>query len=174
MRGHGPAAEGPPFRLWEPESPDDARAVALQLGRAPRGRWRVARRCACGLPQVIETHPVLEGGTPFPTMHWLTCPALASAVGRLEGGGWMAALNARLEANAALRVALAEAIARYLKRRDALAPLGREGHPGGGPERVKCLHAHTAQQLATGDNPVGAAVLAKLGWTDPEAPCVHL
>ncbi|MGH2768737.1 MAG: DUF501 domain-containing protein, partial [Actinomycetota bacterium] len=132
-------------------------AVGAQLGRTPRGHWRVARRCTCGLPQVIETDPRLPDGTPFVTLWWLTCRALSSAIGRLESGGWMSGFNRRLAENQQLRSSLVLSTQRYLARRDAIEPLGRPAHPGGGPDRVKCLHAHTAQHLVTGDNPVGSA-----------------
>jgi hypothetical protein len=127
---------------------------------------------------VIETRSHLDDGTPFPTLWWLTCRALAKAVGRLEAGGWMAAFNERLRQDPELAQALRRATAAYTARRDALEALSegspRRGHPGGGGTpggRVKCLHAHVAQQLVTGDNPVGAAVLAELGWADPGIPC---
>ena len=166
-----------------PSPEDDARAVQAQLGRPPRGRWSVARRCACGLPQVIETRSHLEDGTPFPTLWWLTCRSLSHRVGQLEAGGWMAAFNDRLAAEPALREALTAATAAYAARREALEPLADpvgslpRAHPGGGGVpgrggRVKCLHAHTAHQLVSGDNPAGAAVLAELGWSDPGTPCV--
>ncbi|HLI57760.1 MAG TPA: DUF501 domain-containing protein, partial [Actinomycetota bacterium] len=161
-------------------SPADRDAVLAQLGRPPRGSWSVARRCACGLPQVIETSPRLDDGTPFPTMWWLTCRALSKSVGRLEAGGWMAAFNERLATDGALAASLAASTAAYVARRDSGQPLpGTErGHPGGGgargtqPGRVKCLHAHTAHQLVSGDNPAGAAVLEELAWVDPPHPCL--
>ena len=65
----------------------DHEAVLRQLGRPPRGLRRVAHRCACGLPDVVETAPRLEDGTPFPTIFYLTCPRAAGAVGTLEAGG---------------------------------------------------------------------------------------
>ena len=152
-------------------SEPDRAAVSLQLGREPRGGWRVARRCACGLPQVIETDPRLDDGTPFPTLWWLTCRRLCSAIGTLEAQGWMAAVNADLESDPERRVALARAVERYVDARDAIEVLPGKGHPGGGPDRVKCLHAHAAQHLAGNENPVGRAVLEELGWTDPVQPC---
>ncbi|HEU5002868.1 MAG TPA: DUF501 domain-containing protein [Actinomycetota bacterium] len=158
-------------------TPDDAVAVTAQLGRPPRGQWTVVRRCACGLPMVIETAPALADGTPFPTLWWLTCRSLGKSIGRLEAGGWMAACNRRLAAEPDLAAALASATQAYAARRGQL-PLPtnpRRGHPGGGGTpggRVKCLHAHTAHQLVAGDNPVGAAVLAELGWVEPAVPCV--
>lgn len=156
------------------------------LGRPPRGRWKVARRCACGLPQVIETEPHLDDGTPFPTLWWLTCRSLSRAVGRLEAGGWMAAFNERLAADPALAEELRAATEAYVARRDggcsSGALRGASGgvrvpvrHPGGGGMpggRIKCLHAHTAHQLVAGDNPAGAEVLEELGWEDPAVPCV--
>ena len=136
----------------------------------------MARRCACGLPQVIETASHLDDGTPFPTLWWLTCRSLSRAVGRLEAGGWMAAFNERLAADPGLAVGLRAATDGYVARRDAGGVPGAVRHPGGGGMaggRIKCLHAHTAHQLVTGDNPAGAGVLEELGWEDPVVPCVQ-
>src|SRR5260370_40781915 len=88
-------------------------------GRPPRGRWKVARRCACGLPQVIETERHLDDGTPFPTLWWLTCRSLSRAVGRLEARGWMAAFNERLAAHPAPAEELRAATEASWRRRDA-------------------------------------------------------
>jgi hypothetical protein len=135
----------------------------------------VGRRCACGLPQVIETESRLDDGTPFPTLWWLTCRSLSKAVGRLEAGGWMAAFNDRLATDPDLAEALRAATEAYVARRDACGVRGPVRHPGGGGTvggRIKCLHAHTAHQLVTGDNPAGAEALADLAWVDPVAPCV--
>ena len=67
----------------------DAEVVALQLGRPPRGLRRVAHRCPCGLPDVVETAPRLADGSPFPTLYYLTCPRAVAAVARLEAAGVM-------------------------------------------------------------------------------------
>jgi uncharacterized protein len=150
----------------------DREAVAAQLGREPRGRWQVARRCRCGKPQIIETYPRLDDGTPFPTLWWLTCRKLCAAIGQLESSGWMGTLNERLSSDHTLHSALMNSTRAYLERRNRLEPLNSSVHPGGGPDRVKCLHAHTAHQLVTGDNPVGQETLGALGWTDPEIPCI--
>jgi len=150
---------------------DDQAAVASQIGRPPRGSWSVARRCACGLPQVIETHPRLEDGTPFPTRWWLTCRTLSSALGRLEAEGWMADMNSRLASDPDLSALLQASVETYVEKREEIEPLGAKGYPGGGPGRVKCLHAHVAHHLMSGDNPVGEAALEHLGWRDPQVPC---
>jgi uncharacterized protein len=150
----------------------DEHVVAAQLGRPTRGRWAVARRCHLGVPMVIENAPRLEDGSPFPTLFWLTCPILAKRVSKLESDGRMAEVTERLR-DRGLRARLEDAIERYVKRRDGHEPLSDAGPPpGGGPDRVKCLHAHVAHELADGPNPVGAATMAEVGWPDCVAQCV--
>ena len=151
---------------------EDRRVVEAQLGRRLRGRWQVARRCHLGVPMVIENHPRLEDGSPFPTLFWLTCPVLLKRASRLEAAGRMAELTARLGEDDAMRGRLAAAIEALRKRRDSHDVITESGGaPGGGPERVKCLHAHLAQHLVDG-NPVGADTLAATGWPDCVLPCV--
>jgi hypothetical protein len=120
---------------------------------------------------VIETDPRLPGGEPFPTLWWLTCRRLTAAIGRLESGGDITRMNESLANDPSLRAELNESTERMLGRRDSIERLDDRSHPGGS-ERIKCLHAHTAHQLVSGDNPVGRAVLEKLGWSDPSEPCV--
>ena len=155
-------------------STEDATIVEAQIGRPLRGRWAVARRCHLGVPMAIENHPYLEDATPFPTLFWLTCPILVKRASQLEGRGWMAELNDRLADDDALRSRLKTAIDRLLRRRNAHAHLVDAGAPpGGGPERVKCLHAHVAHELGDAPNPVGALTLANAGWPDCRVPCVE-
>jgi hypothetical protein len=152
---------------------DDRRVVEAQLGRPVRGRWAVAGRCHLGVPMVIENHPRLEDDTPFPTLFWLTCPLLIRRMSRLEAEGYMAELGARMNEHPDLRVRLIAAIARYRARRDGHEVVEDAGAPpGGGPDRVKCLHAHLAHELADPPNPAGAGSLAKAGWPDCVSPCV--
>jgi uncharacterized protein len=153
-------------------SHDDAIDVQAQLGRPVRGRWAVARRCHLGIPMVIENHPRLDDGSPFPTLFWLTCPILVKRASRLESAGSMAQINDVLAKDPALRSRVAESLEKLQSRRDAYEMLEEASPPGGGPERVKCLHAHLAQQLAAPPNPVGALTLAAAGWPDCVAPCV--
>jgi uncharacterized protein len=121
---------------------------------------------------VIESHPRLDDGSPFPTLFYLTCPMLVKRVSRLEGGGEMASLNDELARDADLRVRLQDAVARYALRRDEHEWIDTGAPPGGGSERVKCLHAHVAHELADPPNPAGARALAMTGWPDCVAPCV--
>ncbi len=153
-------------------SVEDERTVQLQLGRPLRGRWAVAKRCHLGIPMVIENHPRLPDGAPFPTLFWLTCPLLVKRASRLESDGWMVGVNEELASDPSLRRRLIEALDRYRSRRDAHEPIEGGAAPGGGPEHVKCLHAHLAHQLADSPNPVGAATLARTGWPDCVAPCI--
>lgn len=152
----------------------DLAAVTAQIGRPPRGVRRVAHRCRCGLPDVIETAPRLEDGTPFPTLYYLTCPRASSAVGRLEGGGVMREMTARLAADPALRAGYAAAAEDYVARRDAVEVLPGAPTAGGMPDRVKCLHVLVAHSLATapGTNPLGDEALAMLPDWGIDGPCV--
>jgi len=126
------------------------------------------------VPTVIENHPVLEDGSPFPTLYWLTCPMLNKRVSRLESDGAMTALAKRLGRDPSLRARFASALERYRARRETHASIEESGGPpGGGPERVKCLHAHVAHELAGGANPVGSLALAVTTWPDCIAPCVQ-
>jgi hypothetical protein len=122
---------------------------------------------------VIENHPRFENGQPFPTLFWLTCPVLTKRASNLEAGGHMAELSERLQRSPELRARLARAIGRYRARRDSHEVISDSGAPpGGGPDRIKCLHAHLAHELADPPNPVGAEMLARAGWPDCRAPCV--
>jgi hypothetical protein len=100
-------------------------------------------------------------------------------VSKLEASGLMREMTARL-ADSTLRRRYLAAHQDYLVRREAAARLaGTEPLPagtqsaGGMPERVKCLHALVAHELAVGDvNPFGREALELAGewWLD--GPCV--
>lgn len=176
LRGGG---EGP-GNLAVVTSGQDIAAIRRQLGRPPRGVRGVAHRCGCGLPDVVRTAARLEDGTPFPTLYYLTCPRAASAIGRLEASGLMRRMSERLHEDPALREAYAAAHRAYKADRDALAASdGQEPLPatmqsaGGMPERVKCLHALVAHELARpGTNPFGAEALELLDDWGAAGPCV--
>jgi hypothetical protein len=160
--------------------PVDEASVAAQLGRPPRGLRAVAHRCPCGLPDVVETAPRLPDGTPFPTLYYLTCPRAAAAIGGLEASGRMREMTERLAVDDRLRSRYAGAHRDYLARRDAAAadsgvdplPPGTQS-AGGMPDRVKCLHALVAYELAVpGANPFGREALDALGAWWSSGPCV--
>ena len=133
----------------------DAEVVALQLGRPPRGLRRVAHRCPCGLPDVVETAPRLADGTPFPTLYYLTCPRAAAAMGGSKprascgrcSSGWPPTRNCA-------RPTRPPTATTWPGGTEAARAAGVEPLPpgtqsaGGMPARVKCLHALTAHELA--------------------------
>ena len=161
-------------------NPADKVAVAAQLGRVPRGLRQVAHRCPCGQPDVVETAPRLPDGTPFPTLYYLTCPRAAGAISGLESAGLMREMTARLAEDEELKAAYTRAHEDYIARRDAAAadeglePLPRDTQTAGGmPERVKCLHALVAHELAVpGANPLGREALDAAGAWWSRGPCV--
>jgi hypothetical protein len=161
-------------------SAPEAAVVARQLGRPARGLLAVAHRCPCGLPDVVETAPRLPDGTPFPTLYYLTCPRAVAAVSRLEAEGMMREMTRRVATEPDLRQAYLAAHRDYLARRDeaarasGVAPLPA-GTPsaGGMPDRVKCLHALVAHELAVpGANPLGAEAAQAAGEWWRSGPCV--
>lgn len=160
----------------------DARIAEAQLGRPVRGVAGVAWRCPCGRPGVLATLPRLpDGGPPFPTTYYLTCPRAVAAVSRLEASGIMTEMTERLRTDAELAARYQQAHEAYLADRAGLgAAMGDEvpeiaGFSAGGmPTRVKCLHALVGHALAAGPgvNPIGDEALELLGefWDGPCHP----
>ncbi|MBO0824816.1 MAG: DUF501 domain-containing protein [Actinobacteria bacterium] len=141
---------------------------------------RIAHRCPCGLPDVVQTTPRLADGSPFPTLYYLTCPRASAAISRLEATGTMRAMTARLASDPGLAGRHALAHSDYLARRAAAArQAGQEPLPagtqsaGGMPDRVKCLHALAAHELAApGANPLGAEAVRAAGQWWQGGPCI--
>ena len=176
----------------------------------------VAKRCSHGQPQVLVTHPLLKaaehdvaehnvatraGGAgpcceptpgvpptwaPFPTVFWLTCPHLRSAVATLESRGMIEDVRRRIREDAEFRREYEGANARYaLQRIGLLDAADRAGlhidaqkdGPGAGMLRVieesgvggaadwtgvKCLHMNVADFMACNANPVGELCVQRL------------
>ena len=154
---------------------DDERVVEAQLGRPPRAIHAVGHRCPCGNPDVVETEPRLEDGTPFPTTFYLTCPRAASMIGTLAASGLMKEMSDRLETDPDLAAAYAGAHVSYLAFRESIGHVPEIAgvSAGGMPTRVKCLHVLAAQALAQGHgvNPLGDEVLDRLGEFWAAGPC---
>lgn len=171
-------AHPPPPGSPQPPTEKDLAAVRSQLGRDPRGVVTVAHRCACGLPDVVETRPRLPDGTPFPTLFYLTCPRAVSEASRLESDGVMRDMTARLAADPELAKHYRRAHESYVSRREAheQVPEIAGVSAGGMPTRVKCLHVLVAHSLAAGPgvNPLGdEAVEAMQEWWSA-GPCVDV
>jgi hypothetical protein len=124
----------------------------------------IAYRCPNGEPGVVKTAPRLPDGTPFPTLYYLTHPALTAAASRLESEGVMREMSARLREDPDVADAYRRAHESYLAERDAIEPLGTAFSGGGMPDRVKCLHVVIAHARAQGRgvNPFGDEALAML------------
>jgi exopolyphosphatase/guanosine-5'-triphosphate,3'-diphosphate pyrophosphatase len=154
----------------EPRGSDLARVTA-QLGREPRTTFSVIARCPGGHPLVIRNHPVDRDGSPFPTLYWLTCPDAVASASRLESEGWIKRLDHRARSDAEFGTALEVAHREYAAERGRWAP-GAEGWDGVGGSRagLKCLHAHYANHVAGGEDPVGAWVAERIEPVHPDRP----
>jgi hypothetical protein len=162
---------------WQPVSQRDREVLARELGRPPRGLLAVAYRCDHDVPAVVQTSPRLPDGTPFPTMFYLCCSLLNSAVSRMESVGVMREMTAELAADPELAARYRAANDSYLAMRNALADLGISVTAGGMPDRVKCLHVLVAHSLAVGRgvNPLGdRAVDALPDYFRGQPPCARL
>ena len=156
-----------------PMDPEEAELAARMIGRPLRGRSATAVRCAWGLPAVLRVDPLLDDGTPFPTVFWLSCPLASRAMGRLEASGIMRDLTAQLGEDEVLADAYRAAHERYVAFRSELGPrVPGDPSAGGMPGRVKCLHALYAHHLATQDNPVGAWAARQNEPMPCPGPCV--
>ena len=155
---------------------NDRRVVAAQIGRPSRAEISTLSRCHLDLPVVVQVPPLLEDGTPFPTLYWLTCPLAVRRISRVESGGGVKALDRRAKRVAEFGAALEAAHARYAAQRDALLPENPRLQPSGGvagaTSGVKCLHAHYADTRAGNANPVGDLVSPWVEPLDCPVPCV--
>ena len=210
-------------RAWDRAEAIDLAVAARQLGRPLAGRViAVAKRCSYGQPQVLVTYPLLEATehntaehagdagpcceptpgvpptwAPFPTVFWLTCPHLRSAVATLESRGMIEDVRRRIREDAEFRREYEGANARYaLQRIGLLDAADRAGlhidaqkdGPGAGMLRVieesgvggaadwtgvKCLHMNVADFMAGNANPVGELCVRRLteGGSGPGLEC---
>lgn len=157
-------------------TPDDRRIVEVQIGRSLRAASEVVSRCHLGLPVVARVPPILDDGTPFPTLYWLSCPLATRRIGRLEAAGGVRRMEQKAGSDPSFGDRLDAANRSYAGERDRGVSGGADPSPSGGVggarAGVKCLHAHYAHTRAGGDNPVGELVA---GWIEPldcVVPCV--
>ncbi len=161
----------------------DKEIVAKQIGRKPRPFTEVSRRCRYDYPQVILTEPLQRRGEHwevFPTVFWLTCPLLHRAISSMEAEGDIRRYEEHIETDrefaqqmaAAHEAAAAHRLAQVPEQwrqeleeqrpreAQALTETGIAGMRSTGG--VKCLHAHYADYVGRGDNPIGADVHRRL------------
>ncbi len=144
---------------------DDRARVEQLLGRAPQGDFDVVVRDEAGDPVVVRNAPFLADGTPMPTRYYLVGADLVKQVSRVEAGGGVRAAEREIDA-----ATIAAIHGRYAAERDAAIPDDHVGpRPSGGVggtrTGVKCLHAHVAHHLATGDDAIGAWTLERIEAT---------
>ena len=147
----------------------DLALVREQLGREPLTELTVVARCGAGHPLVIRNHPVDTEGKPFPTLYWLTCPEAVKAVSRLEADGWIARFNDKAEQRTGFAEELEKAHQEYAEERARWHRPSRSwGGVGGTRKGVKCLHAHYANHVAGGADPIGVWVAEQIEPVHPE------
>lgn len=149
-------------------SDKDLNVVARQLDTNVGNAVSVVKRCSFGFPVTILSYP-LKNGTPFPTIHYLTCPHLIKEISRLEEKGMIAVFETIIQMDEKFRKRVENAhrivIEKRLgilehsdkKWRDVLSEVGTGGIRDF--TKVKCLHLHVADFLAGVDNPIGKNVV---------------
>lgn len=156
---------------------DDRQVIEVQIGRPLRADSDTVSRCHLGLPVVVRVPPILDDGTPFPTLFWLTCPLAVTRIGRLEGAGGVKRMEQRAMSDQEFVERLDGAHRSYAAERDELVAEGSSPVPSGGVGGarvgVKCLHAHYAHTRAGGENPVGELVSDWIEPLDCTQPCVR-
>ena len=157
---------------------DDEAVIERQLGRPARGLAGVAARCPYGAPAVVEQHPYLPGGEPFPTTYYLTCPHAVAAVSAIEHAGGVDRYQRLVADDDVLGRSYRDGAERQRSLRRPAAvmlddgaslALGIGGTAGDGA--VKCLHAHAAFALAQPGYLLGDAVLAEADPVFPADGC---
>lgn len=164
---------------WEECTEQDLETLTAQIKRLPRGVIGLVMRCPSGCPRVVVTSPVIRDAAAaeiFPTLFWITCPALTEFLARLESDGWLERLQYLLDRNNDLESGLLAAHQEYAflrrqslpsteydrlrqDRQDGLYVIENTGVGGArNLKRIKCLHAHYAHWLATRNNPIGQLV----------------
>jgi hypothetical protein len=155
---------------------DDRQVIETQVGRPLRADSKAVSRCHLDLPVVVEVPPILDDGTPFPTLYWLTCPLATTRIGRLEGAGGVKRMERKAVADPEFGRRLEEAHTSYAAKRDAMVPEATlpvpSGGVGGSSVGVKCLHAHYAHTRSGESNPVGELVASWIEPLDCQLPCV--
>ena len=109
--------------------------------RAVCSRSRTAARTAS--PAVVKTAPRLPDGTPFPTLYYLTHPALTAAASRLESAGLMREMTERLRDDPELAAA-------YRRAHESLPRRARRDRIAGN-DVLRRRHARPGQVPARGD-----------------------
>ena len=175
----------PPDRRPVPFEPPTAhdRVVVEQRQLRHRATYMlgITRRCRHGYPQAFLCTPLRIVGSTIAAesaAFWLSCPLLVRAVDALEAEGWIRTLEDRVRKDPALWTEVKRVHQSVIELRRGLLPadwlrrletdpalkhqrwiLFQTGLAGiTRPDHVKCLHAHLADYLSRGANPLGRIV----------------
>lgn len=143
-------------------SAQDIEDVEKLLGRRPQGEFNVVVRDEQGLPMVLENAPFLDDGRPMPTRFWLVDKQLVKEIGRLESTGGVKQAERAVDPGELEAYHRRHGEERNARISDDHVGPSPSGGIGGTRIGVKCLHAHYANFLVTGDDPVGRWVDTRL------------
>lgn len=143
-------------------TPEQQLEVEQLLGRKPRGLREIPLRREQGTPMVIRVASLVEG-KPFPTLYWLTDPAISLRIDREEAGGLIKRFQAQVDASPDLQAEMVQDHRHYIDCRNQfmsaqeLAELNKlgfydalqsRGIGGIGNFRfIRCLHTWYAAHL---------------------------
>jgi len=182
-RGRGDGLREKYLPLAVKPTPEDHRCIEERhLDHKVTGMYGVeGMRCKHGMPRAFIQFPV--AGRISSGMIRLTCPHLVKAIDEWEAVGAIESFNTELEQSEELRINFQETNeAHRALRNDAVTDVERQaiakklgdvgarnlldsgliGISQGRVNDVKCLHAHTADQLLRGNNVIGELALKKL------------
>lgn len=145
---------------WVDPNDSEIETVTNLLHKIPQGQFQIVVRDETGQALVIENAPFFYDGTPMPTRFWLLESELFNKVSKLESAGAIKQVQEEINIEEITNIHK-----RYEQARDLLidpAYLGPRpsGGVGGTRKGVKCLHAHVANLLASGDDVVGEWTLS--------------
>ena len=139
---------------WEKPSEVDFEGVARLLGRSPEGLFQVVARCKYdNAPGIVACWPIIAPTTPMPTLFWLLDPHLTREVSMLESRGIVKEVRAAVDHNELQRVHDKCAMIRDKLIPDRYLGPRPTGGIGGTRGGFKCMHAHLAWYLVSGDDP---------------------
>ncbi len=172
-------------------SQQDRRIIGWQIRREPRNLYGVVRRCKNQCPKVIINHPLgrKKPADIFPTVFWLTCPAVVRRISRIEDRGYIQRIQDQIINNFTLARNMREAHQEYIFIRRSLVESSTLSRVQKSEKKVlknlewlgiggvadlkgiKCLHTHYAHYLATCNNPVGQLVANMIRQKDDDGYC---
>ncbi len=169
------------IELWLENKPEEKDTAFIRefFGRERYTPLAIVDRCPSGHPRVVLS---FRGKSISMTSLWLCCPEVHRRVSRLESSGGVDRIERALgESEERLRdfqrsqgeygELLDALFERFLPQAELKRHSGKIGGVAGVADArfVKCLHAHVAFTLATGEGPAGRLALQSMGFEEGEA-----